>query len=209
MDEETTDEGELDTPVPAEETAPSLKVQLARARRRCTPTERKWISALHKYGYSYYRAAEGLGMSKATAWRCLRRERVQRVLSLMEQIDVAEDAADRMLVKERYRGLIDSNLQDFFTDEGQLKAPHQWTPEQAACVKKYGYDRYGPYIELYDAKGATDSYARVLRMMSDRVELSGPNGGPMQTRNVTLESQITPEQADRDYLEIIKRTKTG
>ena len=64
----------------------------------------------------------------------------------------------------------------------------------------------------FDANGAMralESLAEYHGMSKKRVELSGPNGGPVQTRNVTLESQITPDQADRDYLEIIKRTKTG
>lgn len=146
-------------------------------------------------------------MSKATVWRYLQKEHIQAVLDLMERIDLARDAADRMMVKERYRGLIDSNMQDFFRSDGELKSPHEWTEEQGALVKKYGFDKFGPYIELYDAKGATDSYAKVLRMVSDRVELNATVKA--QTSNVNLEAQITSEQADRDYLEIIKRTKAG
>lgn len=64
----------------------------------------------------------------------------------------------------------------------------------------------------FDANGAMRAYESLANyhgMSKKRVELSGPNGGPVQTRNVSLESQITPEQADRDYLEIIKQTKTG
>jgi hypothetical protein len=65
----------------------------------------------------------------------------------------------------------------------------------------------------FDANGsmrALESLANYHGMTKQRTEISGPNGGPIETKNTTsLESKITPEQADRDYLEIIKRTKTG
>lgn len=53
------------------------------------------------------------------------------------------------------------------------------------------------------AKWSPDKYG-------DMVKLAGADGGPLETvnRNVNLVARITPERADRDYLEIIKRTKT-
>lgn len=64
-----------------------LRREFLLARRRCTPKQRRWLAALPKNDFQYWKAALALGFSRDTVWKWLRLERVRTVLELMREID--------------------------------------------------------------------------------------------------------------------------
>lgn len=59
--------------------------------------------------------------------------------------------------------------------------------DTAAAIAEVSEGREGLKVKLYDKKGALADIGRHLGMFKDKVELSGPNGGPIATMPTTIE----------------------
>lgn len=57
----------------------------------------------------------------------------------------------------------------------------------AAAIAEVSEGREGLKVKLHDKKGALVDIGRHLGMFKDKVELSGPNGGPIPTMPTTIE----------------------
>lgn len=66
-------------------------------------------------------------------------------------------------------------------------------PELRRMIKSITYTKAGPKIELYDRQRAMDMLIKMQGGYTEKVELSGPNGGPILT------SDMTPEEATAAY----------
>ena len=58
---------------------------------------------------------------------------------------------------------------------------------------------YVKKFKFVDKKGALDSIAKILGMMREKVEVSGPNGSQLKIKNMT----------DEELVEIIAKAKNG
>lgn len=186
-----------DTPEPTETTQePTLAVQLARALRACQPHERKWLRALPEHDFYPYRAAVALGMSKNTAFKCLRRPRVRKVIEILDLMAADELGITARLVKTTYHRLATSDPRLFYDAEGNVKPPSQWTNEMAAAVAEYGPDANGVIrLKLHDRKVATDALAKFCKLAApDRVEVTGKDGSPLPTGPTYIIAREEAEQ---------------
>lgn len=76
--------------------------------------------------------------------------------------------------------------------------------DTAAAIAEISQGRDGMKVKLHDKKGALVDIGRHLGMFKDRVEHSGPNGGPIETVS------LSPEQAERIAREfLIARKQRG
>ncbi len=127
----------------------------------------------------------------ANAARLLRYAKVQEYIQKLkdERSKRTEITAD-MVLKE-YAKLAFLNPKQFFNDDGSLKPISELDDDTAAAIAglevKDLFDKEGPIgtlhkLKIADKKGALDSIAKHLGMFIERKEVSGPNGGPVQTR---------------------------
>jgi phage terminase small subunit len=112
-----------------------------------------------------------------------------------------EVTADRVLAEFAKLAFLDPRR--FYDDQGALKPVHLLDADVAAAlvgvdvVDSYDKDAQATTttkkIKFADKKGALDSCARHLGMFTDRSEVSGPNGGAVQTK-MTVEYILPPSR---------------
>lgn len=157
-------------------------------------------------------AAIRAGYSKKTAgkigYQLLENTRIAEEIAKKQKklADKLEITAEKIL--KEYAKIAFSNMQDFvdWADGAiSIKPSSELTKEQTACVSEISESvtQAGTNIKikLHDKKGALDSLARHLGMFTDKVELSGKDGQPIQTVNVTM----TEAEAAQTYLDNLKK----
>jgi len=118
---------------------------------------------------------------------------------LLNNVEIAEEikrrvdemamSADEVLIRlsEHAR----ASIADFVEFKPGINEPYL-NMKQAAeqgklgAVKKFKYDSNGhPEIELHDAQAALVQLGRVHGLFTDKQEVTGPDGGPVQIRTMT------------------------
>lgn len=92
-------------------------------------------------------------------------------------------------------------------DEGQptisngiaLVGSDKISDDTAAAISEVAQTREGLRVKFHDKRAALVDIGRHLGMFKDKVELSGPNGGPI--RSIT--SEMTPQEAAEAYARTI------
>lgn len=127
-----------------------------------------------------------------------------------EQSQRLRITADRVM--QEYEALALLDPLDLFMSDGSFK-PLDEIPEVARRAmagieivelfdgrgnnkKHIGYVKKFKFV---DKKGALDSIAKILGMMREKVEVSGPNGSQLKIKNMT----------DEELVEIIAKAKNG
>lgn len=114
--------------------------------------------------------------------------------------------ADRV-ISETAR-LAFSDLRKLFDENGALKPVQQWPDDMAAAVSAVevdelfegiGADRvqvgYTRKVKLWDKPKALEMVGKHLKLWIDRLEHSGPDGGPIQTRDDGIDlQQLTDDE---------------
>jgi hypothetical protein len=165
-----------------------LRREFLLARRRCTPKQRRWLAALPKNDFQYWKAALALGFSRDTVWKWLRQERVSTVLELMREIDELDADVGRHRVIRNWEQQARADLRLFFrkkkeekNDKGEviesnafeLIPPHEWTDEMAGMVQELSFDASGqPKLKLYNRQDATLTLAKYNKMILERHEVN-------------------------------------
>jgi phage terminase small subunit len=123
-----------------------------------------------------------------------------RIAELEKELVNKIGVTKEMVVRE-YKKLAFSNAEDVFNwetevitienSEGQeikrkvarpfLKKLEEMSPAARASISEIRETQHGITIKLHDKKGSLDSLSRYLGMFSDKIEHSGPNGGPIET----------------------------
>lgn len=110
----------------------------------------------------------------------------------LAEIDVAR------VLKELVR-LGTSDIRDAFTDDGALKPPKAWSDDFAAAVasvevasRNLGKDADGNTevehvhkLKVWDKNSALEKLGKYLSMFIERRELTGKDGGAIETKDVT------------------------
>jgi len=80
------------------------------------------------------------------------------------------------------------SMKDFYDEGGGLIPPHMLSDEAAMVVTETKHDKDGLLIgyKIQDKKGNLDSLARTYAMFTDKKELSGPGGKPVDL-GITVE----------------------
>lgn len=84
---------------------------------------------------------------------------------------------------------------------GLPKDPREWPQELKDCIEGIEHTKYGPKVLLSDRNTASRLFSQHMGWMTERHEVSGPNGGPLQSIAITTED---PVEAARAYQELIK-----
>jgi phage terminase small subunit len=91
-----------------------------------------------------------------------------------------------------------ANVSDYHTwgPNGIIGKSSDEIPEEqmAAIAEVYQETGKSPRVKLYDKMAALEKLARVLGMLKDRHEHTGPNGGPIQTDVIDRPERETREE---------------
>lgn len=123
-------------------------------------------------------------------------ERVKQILE--EAASVAVMEAREWQERETRRARVD--VREFFDLDLGIPLPmSQWSDEAAEAVESVKFDKFGT-LEIKLAKsGAMNNLGKHLKQLTDKVELSGPNGGPMRT----IQTTMTPQEAAEAYAALL------
>jgi phage terminase small subunit len=167
------------------------------ARRACTPKQRKWLAKMSELAGQKWAACNALGFSKHTVWKWLREDRIKQVLELQTQLAGLDHDITRDRIMREYERLAFSNINDFRAPDGTRKAFANWTDDMSAAVLECDFDSngYPTHVKLHSKRDALDALAKIMGVLVDRHELTGPNGQPLQTAPPVIH---IVERADSD-----------
>jgi phage terminase small subunit len=134
------------------------------------------------------RAARAAGYSEETAKsqgsRLLTFVDVEiRVIELEADITAALKITQERVVNELAK-LAFVNILDVIALPGgyfSVKSLDDIPKEAQSAIQEVSETQHGLKIKMYDKKAALDSLARYLGMYTDKTQISGPNGGPVET----------------------------
>ncbi len=135
---------------------------------------------------------------------------------MKERSERTQITADRVITEVARLGF--SDLRKLFGKNGELLPIQQWPDDVAAAVSSvevdelfegFGENRvqvgYTKKVKLWDKGKALEMLGRHLKLFVDRMEHTGPNGGPIQTRDDGLDlSTLTDEELEQ--LERLRQT---
>lgn len=128
---------------------------------------------------------------------------------MKERSERTQVTADRVITEVARLGF--SDLRKLFDDHGGLLPVTQWPDDMAAAVASvevdelfegFGENRvqvgYTKKVKLWDKPRALELLGKHLKLWVERVEASGPNGGPIQTRNDGINlSSLTDDELEQ------------
>lgn len=135
---------------------------------------------------------------------CIRFKQLPHIQQRMREL--REEIASRAILGKAELLLhlepqITGDLRRLFNVDGSLKAIHELTEAEAAMLQAFEVDtlassdpkaegEHGKKVVLAttkikraDRRAAAETYARIAGYLKDKVELTGANGGPIQTKN--------------------------
>ena len=144
-------------------------------------------------------AARRAGYSEKTA-RTIGQQNLTK-LDISQAID-ARIAELKMSANEVLTRLADQgrgSMEDFVdVNKGTIDLAKAQRRKKLHLVKSYSNTDKGARIELYDAQGALEKIGKHLKLLTDRKELSGPDGGPIVVKGY---GNVNPDEWDGDETE--------
>jgi phage terminase small subunit len=152
------------------------------------------------------RAGYSAKTAGSQAFDLLKKPEIQGAISARQQERQkrTEVTQDRVLQEVARLAFLD--IRKVLTDGGNLKPISELDDDTAAAIagleimeehQGSGADRvfigYTKKLKLSDKKGALELLMRHLGMLKDRTEISGPNGGPIQTESRKLQDLTDDE----------------
>lgn len=123
-----------------------------------------------------------------------RKTEIAAEIARLQEIRSQKTGITAERVIEELRRLAFSDNRKLYREDGTLKLPHEWDEDTAAAVS--GAETRENYrgvitrkIRLWDKKGALELLGKHLGLFKDRVELSGPDGGPVEVREVVVSTR--------------------
>jgi len=134
---------------------------------------------------------------------------------IQERSQRTQVTADRVITEAARIAF--SDLRALFDDNGALLPVNAWPNEAAPAIASVEVDElfqgvgaertqigYTKKIKLWDKPRALELLGKHLKLWVDRVEASGPNGGPLQTRNDGIDLSTWTDQ-ELEQLENLRR----
>jgi len=127
-------------------------------------------------------AARAAGHSPSYADKIMRRP---HVAAAMEQI-LHERSTTRNWIVDELIQKVTANLADFFEDDGRtLKNIKELPRELSGVVVGFEFDKFGNRnIKIIDKLGALTLLSKLLGMHTNKTEISGPKGAPIEVSEV-------------------------
>lgn len=164
---------------------------MTRVLRQCTPKQRTWLRALPDNDYQRWKTAGALGYSKKTIHKWLRIEHVQKALELQQQIAIDElDITNRRILRE-YSRIAFSSPKALFKEDGTLKAMHELDDDTAASVQSINFEEISAdgrtigriaKFRQHEKRAALEALANFTKVVVPRIEVTGKNGGAIETK---------------------------
>lgn len=149
--------------------------------------------------FDVVKAAKRAGCAHNQAQRYLEDPRVQALIQegkrkISDRVSVSVD-----YVVQKLRNIAEGSPVDYLEiDEfgTPVKVDLSDLTDQARdALKAVKFTKYGPVVETHDKISALVHLGKYLGVFADRVELTGANGGPIQT----ITSDMTPKEAMDAY----------
>lgn len=97
-------------------------------------------------------------------------------IAVLKAADIMEET--RRIALSTPAGIIDR-------DTGKIKLPHELDAATAAAVSSFEIDDLGRVkYKFWDKNNALDRASKLLGMFKDKLEISGPNGGPIHVEKI-------------------------
>lgn len=174
--------------------------------------QRKFVREYLKH-FNASKAAIAIGYSKRSAWelgsRMLRKVEESGLLAQEAERDLKEAGIEKSAVLKEISKMAFSNMSDYVVpqDDGQYGLNSDLTRDEWAAVQEITVDTTGgsgdgerrrvlrTRFKLANKKDNLELLARHLQLLNERkeVQLTGPNGGPIQTSIAV--SFVTPDAA--------------
>lgn len=134
----------------------------------------------------------------------------ERVREILERASVRSEISIARVLEELGR-IGFSDIRDAFGEDGSLKHASKWSDDFAPAVAalevverdgEAGEREYVHKFKMWDKNAALEKLAKHLGMYIERVEMSGPNGGPIATADVSPDrlvqalGELSQEQRD-------------
>lgn len=197
------------------------KAATARGGRRLTPKQKRFVEeylidlnatqAAIRAGYSQKRASE-MGyqlLQKTTVQKCIEDAQEKR----SERTEITQDMVLQELAKIGFSDIRKivrwgETMVRMETDKDgdDVEVPYhglalidsgEIDDDTAAAISEVAQGRNGLTVKLHDKKGALVDIGRHLGMFKDRVEHSGPDGGPIPMMPTTIEL-VAPNVESKD-----------
>lgn len=150
-------------------------------------------------------AQAGFKPNRGNASRLKANESIStRVNELLDRSgERAEVTIARVLDEMRKLGF--SDMRRAFDENGRLKRPEEWDDDFAASIASVevvtrnigdGDIEHVHKIKVWDKNSALEKIAKHLGMFVDRIEHSGPSGGPIQTETRTWREVLRDKRKD-------------
>lgn len=186
-----------------------LRRELARAFRKCRPLERKFCRALMANDFLPYRAGKAIGMANSQVTRYMTLQHVRRVLECLDLMAMMELHITGHRIMREWARIAFASPKKLFAPDGALLPVHELDDDTAASIQSVDIDvtttRVGDTscvttrtakIKQHGKKEALEALSRWKKIATPRIEVTGPNGGPMEQKvEHSLDySQMTDEQ---------------
>jgi len=136
------------------------------------------------------------------AFKLLKNDQIKARIAILQKEVVNRVGVTQEMVVNEYKKLAFANAEDIFNWETEvitvkgsdgdevkkeiarptIKKLEEMSPAARASISEIRETNQGIAIKLHDKKGSLDSLSRYLGMFSDKMEVSGPNGGPIETK---------------------------
>lgn len=126
---------------------------------------------------------------------------------LAEKLDITPEK-----IAVEYARIAFSNMKDFVEwDTGKIKVkPSEgMTRKETACISEISetstMQGTTVNIKLHNKKGALDSLAKLMGMVIEKKEISGPNGGPIPVKNQEIDLSGLSNEELAQYKELTQK----
>jgi len=118
-----------------------------------------------------------------------------RVAEILEEAaTVAVMEAREWQERETRRARVD--IREFFDlGTGAPLPMTQWSDEAAEAIETFEFDGCGGFKFKLAKTGAMNNLGKMHKLLTDKVELSGPGGGPVRA----ITTEMTPQEAAEAY----------
>lgn len=168
------------------------------------PLSERWKLFAVEYCIDFVvsRAAERAGVSLPAAYRMIGDPRIVAMIKeakrkVSERVNISMDNT-----LEQLRMIANGDVVDVLDALGQVEpggsladALRQLPIETRYAIKSIKYTRNGPEIVMHDKVAAVKMIGQYYGMFSDKIELTGPGGGPLEM----ITGAMSPKEAADAY----------
>jgi len=99
----------------------------------------------------------------------------------------------------------DGNKEGEESDGGGWYLDLEEVQRKGHLVKSIQWTKFGPKLDMYDAQGALQLIGKHLGLFAERVEHTGKDGGPIETRRVVPDLGDLTDDELRDLVRLVDR----